>query len=745
MSEIITGELEYISFHDEDSGYTVARFRERSSDETITAVGHLVCVQAGEFLRLTGNWKQHPRFGRQFAVESYECVYPETVEGIERYLGSGAIKGIGPKTAEKIVASFGCQTLEVIEKQPDKLNRIPGLGAKKIEVISRAWQEQREIRRVMVVLQGYGLGGALATRIYREYGNNAVEAVTRNPYQLAEQVRGIGFLTADRIAQNLGMELDSPLRLASGLLFAMEKAEDRGHTCLPLERLIERAADLLKVEPERLEPPLEEMVGLGRLVVETEGTGERFIYSARCHWAETIVTEVLGRFVARGLVYDLFGEDQSDKRWFEALNEFERECDVELSVDQTSAVVGVLRDRISVITGGPGTGKTTIIAAIIKLMSLQRVRVVLAAPTGRAAKRLSETTRMPASTIHRLLGWSFQEGRFLHHSGRPLEGDVFIVDEVSMVDLPLFANLLAALPPDASLILVGDVDQLPSIGPGKILADLIECGRLSVYRLQEVFRQARSSLIIQNAHRVRKGLMPVDSTADGEHYEQLKGGEDEQWENGEKDFFLMRLSDPEKVREAIVRLAGERLNARFGIDPMLDLQVITPMNKGPCGTRALNELLQQTLNSGAEKIPFSGRKLYRGDRVMQLRNDYEKDVFNGDVGLVLAFDQEMHTVTVDFDGRSVRYESHELDDLDVAYAVTVHKSQGSEYPAVIISLLREHYVMLQRNLLYTALSRGKRVVVLVGDPKAIGRAVKNAKEQFRHSRLADRLRAIERF
>ncbi len=740
MSETITGELEYISYHSEESGYTVARFREGGSGETLTVVGHLTGVQAGEFLRLTGTWKQHPRFGRQFAVETCEFIYPETLEGIEKYLGSGAIKSVGPKTAEKIVAAFGHRTLKVIEEEPDLLIQVPGLGARRVEVIRQAWQEQREVRRVMVLLRSFGLGGALSARIYREYGANAVEAVRQNPYQLAEQVRGIGFLTADRIAQSLGMKADSPLRLASGLVFAMEQAEDRGHTCLPVDRLLEKAADLLKVEPERLKPVLEEMVSLGRLAVEQDGAGQnRFVYSARCHWAETIVAQVLGRWFSGGRTLDLFGRNHSGEPWFAALNDFERENGIELTVDQTAAVLGVLRDRVSVITGGPGTGKTTIIAAFIRLMQLERVQVVLAAPTGRAAKRLSETTGLPASTIHRLLGWSFQEGRFLHHAGRPLEGEVFVVDEVSMVDLPLFASLLAALPPDAVLILVGDVDQLPSIGPGKVLADLIESRTLPVYRLHEVFRQARSSLIILNAHRVRRGLMPVDPRSDGE----IPAPDTEMEVKGiEPDFFLLRQTDPEKVREAVAGLAAERLTARFGIDPLLDLQVITPMNKGPCGTRALNELLQQVLNPRGHRIPFTGRRMCLGDRVMQLRNDYEKDVFNGDIGQVSAFEPELQTVTVDFDGRPVKYESYELEDVDIAYAVTVHKSQGSEYPAVIICLLSEHFVMLQRNLLYTAISRGKKVVVLVGDPAAIGRAVENARVQFRYTRLAKRLQAV---
>jgi exodeoxyribonuclease V alpha subunit len=739
VRETISGELEYISYLNAENDYTVARFREQEKGEGITVVGHLAGVHEGECLRLTGLWKHHPRFGRQFEVESFEFIHPETIEGVEKYLASGLIKGIGPKTAQKIVACFGLQTLEVIDRDPDRLKEVPRLGRRKIRLIREAWEEQRGIRRAMVFLQGYGLGGALASRVYRIYREKTVELVSLNPYRLAEEVPGIGFTTADRIAGSLGLPEDSPLRLTSGLVYAVENAEDHGHTCLPRGKLLEEAARLLQLSAGQLEEALDSLIGLGRLVVpEPSAPGqEQYVYSSRCFRAEQTVLEGLARVVAWREI-GLPDLEAAGRRRCAALNEFEERRSIDLSPEQRAAVLGALRDRVAVITGGPGTGKTTVVGALIDLAERERVSVILAAPTGRAAKRMSETAGRPASTIHRLLGWSFQEGGFLHDQARPLEGEVFVLDEVSMVDLLLFASFIEALPPGAVLILVGDVDQLPSIGPGKVLADLIDSGSIPVYRLFEIFRQAGRSLIIRNAHRIREGRMPVEEISgdpgSAPFLPDVQGLD-------ERDFFLVSQPDPEKLHAMLVRLATERLQARFGIDPRSDLQVITPMNKGACGTRALNQLLQQALNPEGLKVGFSGRDLRVGDRVMQIRNDYEKDVFNGDIGRIHSFDSEIQTVAVDFDGRVVSYEVLELEDLEIAYAVTVHKSQGSEYPAVIIILLREHYIMLQRNLLYTAVSRGRRVVVLLGDPRAVALAVENSRIQIRHTRLAERLRA----
>lgn len=734
IRECISGLLDYISYRNEENDYTVARFVEQGGGESLTVVGHLAGVNEGEHLRLTGTWKNHPRFGRQFQVESYEFIHPETVEGIEKYLASGLIRGVGPVTAERIVNAFGEKTLEVIDRDPDRLAEVPGLGEKRIAVIREAWQEQRGVRRAMVFLQGYGLGGSLAARIWKVYREKTVELVSQNPYRLVEDIQGIGFATADRIAGNLGVLPDSPLRLSSGLEYSLETFENRGHTCVPLDSLLNEGSKLLGVDIAPLSPVLENLIQAGRLVVRHElESGATFIYSSRCYRAEETAVSRIESILnpADGMM-----PDYGVAGWDKELKAFEQERGLGLSPGQMEAIRGALRDRIAVITGGPGTGKTTVVAALIDVAEKARIRVVLAAPTGRAAKRMSETSGgRAASTIHRLLGWSFQEGQFLHSRNHPLEGEIFVLDEVSMVDLPLFASFLDALPCGAALILVGDVDQLPSIGPGTVLKDLIESGVLPVYRLDEVFRQAGQSLIIRNAHRIRRGMVPLERDPELDT-ETLSAGV----EPGRRDFFFLPQSDPETLREQIVRLITERLEPAFGVDPASGLQVITPMNKGLCGTRALNQLLQQALNPEGRKVAFTARDLRIGDRVMQLRNDYEKDVFNGDAGRIASFDSEEQSLRVDFDGRLVGYAGLELDDLELAYAVTVHKSQGSEYPAVIVVLLKEHYMMLQRNLLYTAISRGRKVVVLAGDPRSVAVAVGNARVAVRHTRLAALLR-----
>ncbi|MEA1995999.1 MAG: ATP-dependent RecD-like DNA helicase [Gemmatimonadota bacterium] len=741
MRKTLAGEIEQISFYSAGDDYTVARLRSSGTAELVTVVGHLSGIREGEYLRLTGFWKQHPRFGRQFAVEFFESVYPETVEGIEKYLGSGLIKGIGPKTAERIVACFGLETLDVIDKDPDKLRAVNGLGAKKISVIRDEWDKQQGIRRLMIFLQGYGIGGALAVRIYRQYREKGIEVVSRNPYRLAEEVRGIGFATADRIAESLGLARDSTLRITSGLVYVAELAGEKGHSCCPRDSFLKQAAELLELDEESLEPVFSEMAQAGNLVLEQDDeTGREYVYSSRFFWAEKAAAEGLAR-IAEGWRGESVVPGHGDSELSNRIEGFERKNGIELSSEQKDAIKSVLLDGVAVVTGGPGTGKTTIIAALISMLEVENLKVTLAAPTGRAAKRMAEATGTPASTIHRLLGWNFKTGTFLHHAGRPLKGEVFVVDEVSMVDLMLFASLLEALPVGCALVLIGDVDQLPSIGPGKVLSDLIESRCLPVYRLRKIFRQAGSSLIVRNAHRVRGGEMPL-STGTQQGTPGNSFDPDAPSGGTKADFFLTRQTDPLKAREMVVRLAAERLQARFGLDPMNDLQVITPMNKGACGTRELNKALQEALNPDGARIAFTGRSLRVGDRVMQVRNDYDKDVFNGDVGRIISFDSEMQTVTVDFDGRPVEYEALELDDLVIAYAVTVHKSQGSEYPAVILTLLNEHYIMLQRNLLYTAISRGKEVVVLVGDRQSVARAVKNNRERYRCTRLALRLRSI---
>ena len=731
MPDIIDGYLEAVTYRNEENDYTVGRFCQEELSESVTVVGHLSGVSEGETLRLCGQWKQHPRFGKQFQIESFEYVHPGTKQGIERYLGSGLIKGIGPVTAERIVAKFGRKTLEVIDDNPQELKKVSGLGNKKVAQISDAWVQQRGIRRLMIFLQDHGIGGAIAARIYRRYRERGVEAVSRDPYALAREVRGIGFATADRIARSLGFAVDNPARLESGLVYTGELAAERGHTSLPIDKFLQRAAELLSVETEILEPVLRGLADLGRLEVERSDDGTH-VYTSDCFWAEITVAENIVRLIEQpGLA--LMGSTSDKKKINSTLKKYERERGIEFSEEQKKALLGTFSAGVSVITGGPGTGKTTLVEALVILAEERKMSAVLAAPTGRAAKRMSEATGSEASTIHRMLGWSFAEGAFLHNDERRLKGNLFVIDEVSMVDIQLMASLLEAIPDGALLVLMGDADQLPSIGPGRVLDDLIACGRVPTIRLLEIFRQAGRSRIVMNAHRIREGKMPegappLDDTG--------KPGE---LTPGENDFFIVNQRDPTRASEMLVTLAAHRLAARFDIDPLNQLQVITPMNRGGCGTRELNKALQAELNPDGAKISFARGGFRVGDRVMQLRNDYEKDVFNGDVGRILGANAENQTVLVDFDGRPVVYEGMELDDLSMAYAVTVHKSQGSEYPAVLLVLQPEHHVMLQRNLLYTAISRGKKLVVVVCDPTSLKKALENNRVQFRYTRLAGRL------
>lgn len=734
MPATIDGYLETITYRNEENDYTIGRFFLEGQSESVTVVGHLSGVNEGETLRLSGEWKQHPRFGKQFQIETYEFVHPDTEQGIERYLGSGLIKGIGPVTAERIVAKFGRKTLDVIDNNPEELKRVSGLGAKKVAQIAGAWNQQRDIRRLMIFLQSHGIGGAIAARIFRRYRERGVEAVSRDPYALAREVRGIGFATADKIARSLGFDADHPARLESGLVFTGDLAAERGHTSLPIDKFLQRAAELLSVEPEILEPVLSSLADLGRLEVDRGEDGVH-VYTSDCFWAEVTVADNIARLIEQpGLAFQAAASDE--KATNSTLKKYERERGVKLSGEQQTALLGTFAAGVSIITGGPGTGKTTLVEALVMLAEDRSMSAVLAAPTGRAAKRMSEATGSDASTIHRLLGWSFAEGEFLHNDQRRLRGDLFVIDEVSMVDIQLMASLLEAIPDGALLVLMGDADQLPSIGPGRVLDDLIACGRVPTFHLREIFRQAGCSRIVMSAHRIRQGLVPEgappleDSGAAGE------------LPPGENDFFIVNQRDSTRACEMLVTLAAHRLAARFGIDPTSQLQVITPMNRGKCGTRELNKALQAELNPHGEKIGFARGGFRVGDRVMQVRNDYEKDVFNGDVGRILAANADTQTVLVDFEGRPVAYEGMELDDLSMAYAVTVHKSQGSEYPAVLLILQPEHHVMLQRNLLYTAISRGKNLVVVICDPASLKKALDNNRVQFRYTRLAGRLKKM---
>lgn len=719
----LQGQLEKITFRDDNSHFTIAKLKISSQRDLVTVVGSLLSAVPGETLRLQGTWELHPKFGRQFRFVIYETVMPATAKGIERYLGSGMIKGIGPVMAKRLVERFGTDTLEIIEKDIGRLREVEGIGEKRIEMISAAWAEQRDIREVMLFLQGHEVSTAYAVKIYRQYGRDAIRLVRENPYRLAEEIFGIGFRTADGIAEKLGMPKDSEVRAEAGILYVLRQFSDEGHVCYPREKLAEECEKILDLDSEKIRKAMEKVLGAGKAISEIvpfdqDGRTEA-LFLPELHASERGIAHGLTRLMRTP--GNLLKIDPG-----KAVSGVERELGIALSENQKKAVAESVEHKIMVITGGPGTGKTTITRAIIRIYQGSGRKVLLAAPTGRAAKRLAEATRGEAKTIHRLLEFSPKRGGFQRNAEMPLEGDLLIVDESSMVDTILMNHLLSAVPDKATLILVGDVDQLPSVGAGNVLRDVIESGSVPTVRLTEIFRQSRESLIILNAHRVNQGEFPV------------LGQED----NGARDFYFFPAEEPEKAAELILDICEKRIPEKFGLHPLRDIQVLTPMHRGVVGTVNLNAELQRRLNPSGEEFLRGGRMFRRGDKVMQIRNNYDKEVFNGDIGRITAIDRENHELAVDYDGRPVAYDFQELDEVVLAYAVSVHKSQGSEYPAVVLPLLTQHYLLLQRNLLYTAITRGKRLVVIVGTKKALAIAIRNNKPRMRYTALRQRLSAL---
>lgn len=712
----LQGILERITYVNEENHYVVARLQVPGQRELTTIVGNLPSVTPGETLKLTGEWTLHSKYGEQFKVEAFETIVPATVTGIEKYLGSGLIKGIGPVFARRLVEAFGTETLRIIEGEPSRLLTVDGIGQVRLQRIRTAWEEQKEIRDVMIFLQGHGVSSAYAAKIFKAYGKSSISVVQENPYRLARDIYGIGFKTADRIAQAIGIEKDSPLRVEAGVIHVLNELAEQGHVYYPLDELAKESTGILEVEPSATAQAIERLRHDERVICE-EGSEGTAVYLASLHAAEEGVAR---RLLA--LAED--GASPPDIDVERAILWVEQASRLRLAEEQKEAIRQALQQKLLVITGGPGTGKTTILKCIIQVLEKKQRRIVLCSPTGRAAKRMSEATGREARTVHRLLEFSPKDGRFKRDQHRPLEADLVIVDEASMLDVVLMNSLLKAVPPAAGLILVGDVDQLPSVGPGGVLRDIIASCLVTVIRLSEIFRQARESQIIVNAHRINRGEFP--SCPD--------------WEERERsDCYLLVKEEAQEVQSAILELARSGLPKRHRVDPMEDLQILSPMQKGPIGTLQLNQALQALLNPFGPELLRGGR-LYRvGDRVMQIRNNYEKDVYNGDIGRITRLDPEDREVTVRFEDRHVTYDFNDLDELVLAYAVTVHKSQGSEYPAVIIPVHTAHYVMLQRNLLYTAVTRGKGLVVLVGTKKAIAIAVKNHKIQHRYTGLARRL------
>ncbi|MBS1123600.1 MAG: helicase, RecD/TraA family [Deltaproteobacteria bacterium] len=724
----VDGTLERFVYRAEDTSFTVARFV-TPGHEHVTIVGELFGVQEGLPLRLRGQWIVDRKFGRQFKVSTYQLRSPETLVGIERFLGSGLIPGVGPEIARRLVEKFGIETLEVIDRAPQRLVEVSGIGAQRAAKIAEAFVAQRHVQDVMVFLRGHGVSAAFASRIVKKYGKDAINVVRANPYRLAHEVWGIGFRTADAIAEKLGIARDAPERLEAGLLHALETSASDGHLHLPDDELIAAAAELLSVPHEPLPARLAALEA--RRLVVRETLGDRGPCT-ELPWAHTAEAESaallaeLSRTPARGLALDLHA----------AIHAFESVTGVTLATQQRRAVEAALTDKCVVITGGPGVGKTTIVKAIVHLAKLVHRRVALAAPTGRAAKRLGEATVHEALTIHRLLEYNPHEGGFVRNKANPLEVDLLVVDEASMVDAQLVHALLLAIPPGAQLVLVGDIDQLPSVGAGAVLSDVIASEAATVIRLTEIFRQAAESKIVVSAHEINQGRVPELESPAG----------------ATTDFYFISREDPEAARATIVELVAERIPQRFGLAGITDVQVLAPMHRGELGTEALNRALQDRLNPHREGPPSAegpqsgeltrGDRVFRsGDKVMQLRNDYEKAVFNGDIGVIASIDKDDAILRVDFDGRVVSYERAELDQLAHAYCVSIHKSQGSEYPAVVIPLATQHYMMLQRSLLYTAVTRGKKLVVIVGSKRAISLAVKNADAKRRYTWLAERVRA----
>ncbi len=722
-TETIEGAVDRIVYSNEENAWTVVRLAVRGRGE-VTAVGNLLGVQPGESLRLKGSWVKDRKWGKQFKAESYMTVKPETFTGIEKYLASGLVHGIGKELARRLVQHFGLDTLEVIDRAPGRLSEVQGIGKVRLERITKAWKEQREIRDVMVFLQSHGVSTNYAIKIYKLYGGEATARVRENPYRLAREVRGIGFKSADRIARHLEIAADSPQRAAAGVVHVLRQAADRGHVYLSRSQLLAATVELLDVATEIIEPALDRLIDDGELTAVTPPESDPAasqqtpaIYMKPLEVAERGVAELFRALTAQRT---LPLEIDTDR----ALEWFQEQEKIELAWQQRQALRQAITCKLMVLTGGPGTGKTTLVKGIVRILSLKGLRIQLAAPTGRAAKRLAEATGLEAKTVHRLLEYNPRERAFSRDADQPLATDLLIVDEASMLDVTLTYHLLKAVPPRARLILVGDVDQLPSIGPGRVLADVIESGAVEVVRLTEIFRQALNSLIITNAHRVRIGEQPVLRPADDEG-----------------DFFFFERETPEAILGTVRRLVGERLPRSFSFDPGRDIQVLTPMQRGMLGAANLNAELQARLNPHGVGVTRAGRLLRIGDRVMQTRNNYDLDVFNGDVGHVERIDFDNDIATVDFDGRRVSYDFLELDELVLAYACSIHKSQGSEYPCVVIPLHTQHFTLLQRNLLYTALTRGRRLVIIVGSAKALEIAVTTEVSTRRSTLLAQRLRA----
>ncbi len=707
--EYIGGIVERITYENEENGFCVIKIKSKGYSDLVTVVGNLAAVNVGAIIRAKGQWKMDSKFGKQFAAQDYRETIPATVAGIEKYLGSGLIKGIGPAFAKRIVSRFKEDTLRVLEEQADYLIEVDGIGKKRVEIIKKAWQDQKEIKNVMLFLQSKGVSTAYAVKIYKTYGNKSVEIVTANPFRLADDIWGIGFKTADKIAMQMGFDKNSYERCRAGIVYVLNELSNDGHCYATREQLLEETEKMLELEKMLIDSTLEKVIE-ERTVIKDEG---ECIFLPTFYFSELGVARRINEIISVKSIYH-----STDVQAI--INSLEKEEKITYDVIQHEAINKAATSKFMVLTGGPGTGKTTTTLAIIKVFQKIGARILLAAPTGRAAKRMSEATGMESKTIHRLLEFKPPEG-YQRNADNLLECDVLIIDETSMVDIVLMYNLMKAVPNETVVILVGDIDQLPSVGAGNVLKDIIDSGIVNVVKLTRIFRQAQGSSIITNAHKINHGEFP-----------DLKGGR-------LSDFFFIEEDDPLKVVQTIKELCIKRLPNFYKVDPINDIQILCPMQRGETGAHNLNIILQEALNKSDIFIKYGGTIYKTGDKVMQVKNNYDKNVFNGDIGSIESIDLEEKTLVIIFDGNQINYDSTELDEVVLAYATTVHKSQGSEYKIVISPFTIQHYVMLQRNLLYTCVTRAKKIMVLVGTKKAVGIAVRNKKSTQRNTRLAQRL------
>jgi exodeoxyribonuclease V alpha subunit len=701
----IEGVVERIVYESADTGFVVARLSREGQVDLTTFVGPGLAVSPGETVRLAGHWVDDAKFGRQLKVDGFETIRPSTAAAIEKYLGSGLIEGVGKVYAKRLVDAFGVDTLRVIDEEPQRLRGVDGIGRKRADQVRTAWEAQKAIQAIMLFLQGHGIPTTQAVRIYKQYGDKAVAVLRDNPYRLARDIAGIGFKSADRIAEQLGIARDSDRRAAAGVLHMLQEASGGGHVLLPKDELVERSAELLGVNKDRVLDAIDPLEKARDIVCEGDD-----VYLPLLYESETATAELLKRLMGIPLTAVPIKVEKAIE-WIEQRQSFP------LSVEQREAVRQGVTAKVLVITGGPGTGKTTVLNGLLDVLEAKGVDAALAAPTGRAAKRMTEATGRSALTLHRLLEFSPKQGGFTRNEANPIDEALVVVDESSMIDIALMHALVRALPPHARLILVGDVDQLPSVGPGNVLMDVLASQAVPAVWLKTVFRQAEQSGIITNAHAINHGEEPRYNTVD---------------------FFFVERDEGVKAREAIVEMVANRIPKKFGLNPMRDVQVLAPMHRGDAGVSALNEALQTALNPKGKPVPR--RPFGVGDKVMQMRNDYERDVYNGDIGVVTSVDDGAKEAVVRFDVRDVMYGYDDTDSLALAYASTVHKAQGSEYPAIVMALMPQHYMMLQRNVFYTAITRARQLVVLVGDPKAVGMAIRNTDGSRRYSRLAERLR-----